>query len=187
MNLNGLAGMNQMDLLNMNFGNMGLNAGLNMNAAAQAQLLAQLAAGGYPTSATALKFAGMQSAPLSAGSRGRAAGRRSPSGKVGFNGPTSAKGEEDVDPNVLQDVPAWLRSLRLHKYTPNFEGMDWKDMVMMDEAALEKKGVAALGARRKMLKTFEVVRQKMGIDPPSSATMLSPAEDNDEASSVTPE
>jgi hypothetical protein len=36
----------------------------------------------------------------------------------------------------------------------------------MDEAALEAKGVAALGARRKMLKTFEAVRAKMGIEAP---------------------
>ncbi|CCM00995.1 uncharacterized protein FIBRA_03043 [Fibroporia radiculosa] len=85
----------------------------------------------------------------------------------------SKKDEEEVDPKVLDDVPAWLRSLRLHKYTPNFEGMSWKDMVAMDEEALEAKGVAALGARRKMLKTFELVRKKMGIDPPASAGVAS--------------
>ena len=79
------------------------------------------------------------------------------------------KDEEDVDPKVLEDVPAWLRSLRLHKYTPNFEGMNWKDMVMMDEAALEAKGVAALGARRKMLKTFEIVRKKMAMPEPAGS------------------
>lgn len=79
------------------------------------------------------------------------------------------KDDEDVDPKLLDDIPAWLRSLRLHKYTPNFEGVHWRDMVVMDEAALEAKGVAALGARRKMLKTFEVVRQKMGIEGPPSA------------------
>jgi len=57
-------------------------------------------------------------------------------------------------------------------------------MVMMDEQALEAQGVAALGARRKMLKTFEVVRRKMGIDdptapppppPPSGAPPTAPA------------
>ncbi|OBZ71531.1 hypothetical protein A0H81_08527 [Grifola frondosa] len=32
------------------------------------------------------------------------------------------KDDEDVDPKVLEDVPGWLRTLRLHKYTPNFEG-----------------------------------------------------------------
>ncbi|KAL6304419.1 hypothetical protein BKA93DRAFT_293092 [Sparassis latifolia] len=85
----------------------------------------------------------------------------------------SKKDEEEVDPKLLEDVPAWLRSLRLHKYTPNFEGMTWKEMAMMDEAALEEKGVAALGARRKMLKTFEVVRKKMGLEAPASATLTS--------------
>ena len=78
------------------------------------------------------------------------------------------KDEEDFDPAVLNDVAGWLRSLRLHKYTPNFEGMSWKEMVLMDEQALEAQGVAALGARRKMLKTFEVVRRKMGIDDPTA-------------------
>ena len=32
--------------------------------------------------------------------------------------------------------------------------------MLMDEHALEAQGVAALGAKRKMLKTFEVVRGK---------------------------
>ncbi|KAH9010357.1 hypothetical protein EDB83DRAFT_2557224 [Lactarius deliciosus] len=76
--------------------------------------------------------------------------------------------EEDFEPSVLNDVAGWLRTLRLHKYTPNFEGMTWKEMVVMDEQALEAQGVAALGARRKMLKTFEVVRKKMGIDDPTA-------------------
>ena len=74
------------------------------------------------------------------------------------------KDEEDFDPAVLHDVAGWLRMLRLHRYTPNFEGMTWKEMVMMDDQTLEAQGVAALGARREMLKTFEVVRRKMGID-----------------------
>ena len=77
--------------------------------------------------------------------------------------PPQADGaKEDFDP-VLNDA-TWLHSLRLHKYTPNFEGMSWKGLVLMDEQALEAQGVAALGARKKMLKTFEVVRKKMVID-----------------------
>ncbi|KAH9024803.1 hypothetical protein EDB85DRAFT_1818731, partial [Lactarius pseudohatsudake] len=69
------------------------------------------------------------------------------------------KDEEDFEPSVLNDVAGWLRTPRLHKYTPNFEGMTWEEiMVVMDEQALEAQGVAALGARRKMLRTFEVVR-----------------------------
>lgn len=53
---------------------------------------------------------------------------------------------------LLSDVPNWLRSLRLHKYTTNFEGSRWQEMVLLDEAGLESKGVAAVGARRKLLK-----------------------------------
>ncbi|KAI8322627.1 hypothetical protein GQ54DRAFT_244860, partial [Martensiomyces pterosporus] len=56
---------------------------------------------------------------------------------------------------LLKDIPAWLRGLRLHKYTDCFAGMDWKDIVNMNDEQLQAKGVAALGARRKMLKVFE--------------------------------
>ncbi|KAH9031236.1 hypothetical protein EDB85DRAFT_1865932, partial [Lactarius pseudohatsudake] len=58
----------------------------------------------------------------------------------------------------------WLHTLRLHKYTSNFEGMAWKEMVVvMDEQALEAQGVAALGVQ-----TFEVVRRKVAPPPPLS-------------------
>lgn len=114
---------------------------------------------------------GMQPQP-SPGARSGRSSVRSPG--VKSPGSRSEKNnEEEVDPKVLEDVPAWLRSLRLHKYTPNFEGMNWKDMVSMDEAQLEAKGVAALGARRKMLKTFELVRKKMGIPEPAGAAASS--------------
>jgi hypothetical protein len=145
----------------------------------EAQLLAaQMAASGFGQP----NWLGMQ--PMSAGlvgQMGPGGGRKNGPGSARSPPPHSArsvgsraestKGEEEVDPALLGDVPAWLRSLRLHKYTPNFEGSKWQDMVLMDEAQLEAKGVAALGARRKMLKTFEVVRKKMGIEggPPNSA------------------
>lgn len=63
-----------------------------------------------------------------------------------------------TDIKLLRDVSAWLRALRLHKYTECFKDMDWQDIVMLDDAQLEEKGVNALGARRKMLKVFEQVR-----------------------------
>ncbi|KAF8957263.1 hypothetical protein BDZ97DRAFT_1670244 [Flammula alnicola] len=168
---------------------------MNMNPDAAQLLAAQMAAGGFGQPGMA-GWLGMQ--PMSAGlgsgmSNGpggrktgpgsaRSPGLRSAGSMPGRDGGNSTpKGEEDVDPALLNDVAGWLRSLRLHKYTPNFEGSKWQDMVMMDEAALEAKGVAALGARRKMLKTFELVRKKMGIDggppssvPPSSAGLASP-------------
>jgi len=143
----------------------------------EAQLLAaQMAAGGFGQP----NMFGMQplSAGLGPGGRRGPGSARSPGPKSAtsttsrHDGNSTPKGEDDVDPALLTDIPAWLRSLRLHKYTPNFEGCKWQDMVLMDEAALEAKGVAALGARRKMLKTFETVRAKMGIEggpPPSAA------------------
>ncbi|KAG8806017.1 hypothetical protein FRC17_005210 [Serendipita sp. 399] len=137
-----------------------MNMGMGMDPI-QAQILAaQIASGQFGA-----QFAGLQNAQMmmGRGARGNQRGGK-PSSNNGRDG--KEKSEEDFDPVLLNDIPAWLRSLRLHKYTPNFEGMTWKEMVIMDEPALEAKGVAALGARRKMLKTFEVVRAKMGISMP---------------------
>lgn len=166
MGLPGLAGMAPLSPFNMNM----LSA---MGISPEAQLLAaQMAASQLGQTGAWL---GMQ--PLSPASQnnrrgppsGRSAGLKSASSTTSRGEANTPKGEEDVDPTLLNDVPAWLRSLRLHKYTPNFEGMKWQDMVSMDEAQLEAKGVAALGARRKMLKTFEVVRKKMGLEGVASA------------------
>ncbi|KAH7913969.1 hypothetical protein BJ138DRAFT_1144883 [Hygrophoropsis aurantiaca] len=173
-----LAGMNplQMNMLN-------LQAQMNaMGMTPEAQMLAaQMAAGFTPPNWLNLQQAAMQGANNNNNNRNRGGGGgRSPGiPKAGSSGPNSATGggakkdEEDVDPALLTDIPAWLRSLRLHKYTTNFEKMRWQDMVILDEAGLEAKGVAALGARRKMLKTFEVVRKKMGIEGPAGSTTTS--------------
>ncbi|KAH9059940.1 hypothetical protein EDB87DRAFT_679833 [Lactarius vividus] len=178
-----LNGMNGMNPFNMNMNMLNLAA---MGVSPEAQLLAaQIAAAGGGFGQPGLgvgaglgTFGGMQGGMGSNGIRGGSgrSGGRSPglgggsaSGKGGSAGNGGAKkDEEDFEPAVLNDVAGWLRTLRLHKYTPNFEGMTWKEMVVMDEQALEAQGVAALGARRKMLKTFEVVRKKMGIDDPTA-------------------
>lgn len=141
----------------------------------QAQLLAaQIAAGQFGQGgAWVNQGMGMNMMGSRGSARGSSLGGRTPGGRPTSNNGrgdgSSKEKDEEVDPALLNDVPAWLRSLRLHKYTPNFEGMLWKDMVVMDEKALEDKGVAALGARRKMLKTFEAVRNKMGITMPGEA------------------
>ncbi|KAJ3103939.1 hypothetical protein HDU97_009751 [Phlyctochytrium planicorne] len=67
---------------------------------------------------------------------------------------------EAVDLDSLSDIPSWLRSLRLHKYTPIFEGYDWKDMIKLNDDGLQAHGVSALGARRKLLKVFELIRHE---------------------------
>ncbi|KAI8985044.1 hypothetical protein BDB01DRAFT_835060 [Pilobolus umbonatus] len=69
------------------------------------------------------------------------------------------QGNGVVDFELMEDVPAWLRSVRLHKYTSNFQSMLWQDMVKLDNDALIMMGVAALGARRKMLKIFANIKQ----------------------------
>ena len=81
---------------------------------------------------------------------------RSPRGRRGSSKPP----EDPTDPTLLQDIPSWLRSLRLHKYTDNLKDMKWDELVELDDKALERRGVNALGARRKMLKVFEQVKGK---------------------------
>ncbi|PSN62649.1 hypothetical protein BS50DRAFT_577561 [Corynespora cassiicola Philippines] len=80
---------------------------------------------------------------------------RSPRGRRGSSKPP----EDPTDPNLLQDIPSWLRSLRLHKYTDNLKDLKWVELVELDDEALEKRGVNALGARRKMLKVFDQVKE----------------------------
>lgn len=73
---------------------------------------------------------------------------RSPRGRRGSSKPP----EDPTDLELLKDIPNWLRSLRLHKYTDNLKDMRWQDLIMLDDDGLERKGVNALGARRKMTK-----------------------------------
>lgn len=179
-----LAGMNpmQMNMLNLQaqMSAMGMNS-----MTPEAQLLAAQMAAGFPQNWLGIQQAAamQQSSNGNNNNRSRGGGRSPGLPKTGSSGGNSAgsatkKDEEDVDPALLHDIPAWLRSLRLHKYTPNFEKMKWQDMVVLDEAGLEAKGVAALGARRKMLKTFETVRKKMGIDAPAGSSNNSGGEES---------
>lgn len=119
----------------------------------------------YPTSAlrssglrpsSGLKSAGLKSSGLAAP-------------QTPLSGVDSPR-EEDFDPEMLKDIPGWLRTLRLHKYTQCFDSLTWEEMVVLDDATLEAKGIAALGARRRLLRTFEHVRKTMGMEEPTSAT-----------------
>jgi hypothetical protein len=90
---------------------------------------------------------------------------------------------DDVDMSLVEDVPAWLRSLRLHKYThlfwpdpshPESTSRRWtyREMIELTDEDLERMGVGALGARRKMLRMFELVKHHLGLPvttPPSPA------------------
>jgi len=93
----------------------------------------------YPSSAlrtpNGLKTAGLKSSGL------RSSGLRSatPLASAG----ATPKDSEDIDPELLKDVPAWLKSLRLHKYTACFDNMTWEQIVELDEPTLEAKGIIA--------------------------------------------
>ncbi|KAL6933080.1 uncharacterized protein HGUI_01125 [Hanseniaspora guilliermondii] len=60
---------------------------------------------------------------------------------------------------LLEDIPAWLKKLRLHKYRSNLEMYTWKEMIEFDDNKLEQLGVSALGARNKLLKAFNIVKE----------------------------
>jgi hypothetical protein len=72
--------------------------------------------------------------------------------------------EDPVDPLLLNDIPAWLRSLRLHKYTDNLADVKGGVLALAQftDEDLEKRGVSAVGARRKLLKCFEQVKNVSG-------------------------
>ncbi|EEP81789.1 protein VTS1 [Uncinocarpus reesii 1704] len=80
---------------------------------------------------------------------------RSPRGRRGSSKPP----EDPTDTKLLQDIPSWLRSLRLHKYTDNLKDLKWSELIELDDKSLEARGVNALGARNKMLKVFEQVKE----------------------------
>uniref|UniRef100_A0A7E5A0J9 SAM domain-containing protein n=1 Tax=Panagrellus redivivus TaxID=6233 RepID=A0A7E5A0J9_PANRE len=52
----------------------------------------------------------------------------------------------------MKDVPAWLKLLRLHKYTQMFMRLSYDEMMALDEDRLEQLGVTK-GARKKILQS----------------------------------
>ncbi|WRT64387.1 uncharacterized protein IL334_001319 [Kwoniella shivajii] len=182
--------------LGMNFANLG---GLN---AAQAQLMAMqqmqtaasFAQGGYGGGSPNLGSGGLHSNnnhSRNPGARNGAPGRKSPMlGGQGKNSPApggnssatgggagggaGVAGPDDVDMKILEDTSGWLRVLRLHKYTPNFEKSSWKDMIAMNDQDLQAKGISAQGARTKFLKVFYNVRTKMDLPHPDGQEDYAP-------------
>ena len=58
---------------------------------------------------------------------------------------------------LLEDIPQWLKTLRLHKYTSSLSNIPWQALVQFDDNELQKRGVSTLGARNKLLKSFAIV------------------------------
>ncbi|EEB07986.2 RNA hairpin binding protein [Schizosaccharomyces japonicus yFS275] len=66
-----------------------------------------------------------------------------------------AKYDSNTSMELPQDIPSWLRSLRLHKYTDNLKDVSWQELIELTDEDLQRKGISALGARRKLLKSFQ--------------------------------
>lgn len=109
--------------------------------------LASFPTGGLATASSAFHHHHHESGYLSDAASEIQRGR-SPRGRRGSSKPP----EDPTDPALLSDVPSWLRTLRLHKYTDNLKDLSWRELVAMDESGLEQRGVAAKGARTKLLK-----------------------------------
>lgn len=71
---------------------------------------------------------------------------------------SSSMPPETSNIELLKNIPAWLKLLRLHKYTDCLKDIYWKELIELNDAQLEDKGVKALGARRKLLKAFDAVK-----------------------------
>lgn len=70
---------------------------------------------------------------------------------------------EQCNPELFhRDIPAWLRSLRLHKYATCFQSMKQDEILGLADAQgaderLERMGISALGARRKILRVLATI------------------------------
>ncbi|GMG19047.1 unnamed protein product [Ambrosiozyma monospora] len=62
---------------------------------------------------------------------------------------------------LLNDIPAWLKALRLHKYTENLKNLKWQDMIELNDSQLCDLGVGTVGARNKLLKSFTFVKENL--------------------------
>lgn len=125
--------------------------------AAQASQAAQLGGYGLPSGLQAPRPGSRAPSGRRSPLPGQAKGSTSPNpssaqGGGGAGGGAGVAGPDDVDMKILEDTSSWLRVLRLHKYTSNFERTNWRDMINYTDQDLQDKGVAAQGARSKFLK-----------------------------------
>ena len=149
--------MNGTNLFGVNMNMLDIANLCSMGISPEAQLLvAQISAAGggfgQPGPGAGLgALGGLQGGIVLRNGPGRSLGCSSGFGGSGFSGKGGgaagnggAKDEEDFDPAVLHDVARCMSARQLHKYTPNVEGISWKDIVVvMDEQALEAQVSAA--------------------------------------------
>ncbi|KAJ7858958.1 hypothetical protein B0H14DRAFT_2747837 [Mycena olivaceomarginata] len=61
---------------------------------------------------------------------------------------------------TVTSIPSWLRTRRLHRYEHCFQGISWAEMFKFTEADLEARGVCTLGARRRLIKSLNELRER---------------------------
>lgn len=57
------------------------------------------------------------------------------------------------------DVPMWLKSLRLHKYSHIFNDLTYEQMLELNDEYLEQKGVTK-GARNKIVLCVQKIKER---------------------------
>ena len=70
----------------------------------------------------------------------------------------------------MELVPAWLKLLRLHKYTELMMGLSYEEMLSLTEEQLEARGVTK-GARRKIVTNITKLRDRPRILADISASL----------------
>uniref|UniRef100_A0A3Q1JM36 SAM domain-containing protein n=1 Tax=Anabas testudineus TaxID=64144 RepID=A0A3Q1JM36_ANATE len=66
------------------------------------------------------------------------------------------------DGSGMKDVPAWLKSLRLHKYASLFSQMTYEEMMILTEQHLETQNVTK-GARHKIALSIQKLRERQSV------------------------
>ncbi|KAM9801606.1 protein Smaug homolog 2 [Neosynchiropus ocellatus] len=74
----------------------------------------------------------------------------------------STRNSFQEDGSGMKDVPAWLKSLRLHKYASLFSQMTYEEMMILTEQHLESQNVTK-GARHKIALSIQKLRERQSV------------------------
>ncbi|XP_010630995.1 protein Smaug homolog 1 [Fukomys damarensis] len=72
---------------------------------------------------------------------------------------TTARNTFQEEGSGMKDVPAWLKSLRLHKYAALFSQMTYEEMMALTECQLEAQNVTK-GARHKIVISIQKLKER---------------------------
>ncbi|XP_044292026.1 protein Smaug homolog 1 isoform X1 [Varanus komodoensis] len=74
----------------------------------------------------------------------------------------SARNTFQEEGSGMKDVPAWLKSLRLHKYAALFSQMTYDEMMALTECQLEAQNVTK-GARHKIVISIQKLKERQNL------------------------